>query len=178
MGERIDKLLERGSSDKPLIATFHSLCVRILRRDIEALRIGGEGLTKDFAIYDENDQQSIVKTIMKRMGLDTKQLTPRNVLGKISWAKSHMIDPQEYYLASADPNSERIAHIFEAYRKEMRKNNALDFDDLLLETCVCSRLRATYGSATSGATISAGRRVSGHQPSSVRADEAAGGRAA
>jgi DNA helicase II / ATP-dependent DNA helicase PcrA len=138
MGERIDKLLERGSLTKPLIATFHSLCVRILRRDIEALRIGtgpnAVGLTKDFAIYDENDQQSIVKTIMKRMGLDTKQLTPRTVLGKISWAKSHMIDPQEYYLGSSDPGSERIAHIYEAYRKEMAKNNALDFDDLLLET--------------------------------------------
>jgi DNA helicase II / ATP-dependent DNA helicase PcrA len=138
MGERIDKLLERGSLTKPLIATFHSLCVRILRRDIEALRIGtganAQGLTKDFAIYDENDQQSIVKTIMKRMGLDTKQLTPRNVLGKISWAKSHMIDPQEYYLGSSDPGSERIAHIYESYRKEMQKNNALDFDDLLLET--------------------------------------------
>jgi len=134
MGERIDKLLEHGSLTKPLIATFHSLCVRILRRDIEALRVGGEGLTRAFAIYDENDQQSIVKTIMKRMGLDTKQLTPRNVLGKISWAKSHMIDPQEYYLGSSDPGSERIAHIYEAYRKEMAKNNALDFDDLLLET--------------------------------------------
>jgi len=138
MGERIDKLLERGSLTKPLIATFHSLCVRILRRDIEALRIGtgpnAVGLTRDFAIYDENDQQSIVKTIMKRLGLDTKQLTPRTVLGKISWAKSHMIDPQEYYLGSSDPGSERIAHIYEAYRKEMAKNNALDFDDLLLET--------------------------------------------
>ena len=134
MGERIDRLLEHGSLAKPLIATFHSLCVRILRRDIEALRVGDEGLTKTFAIYDENDQQSIVKTIMKRMGLDTKQLTPRNVLGKISWAKSHMIDPQEYYLGSSDPGSERIAHIFAAYAKEMRKNNALDFDDLLLET--------------------------------------------
>ena len=138
MGERIDKLLERGSLTRPLIATFHSLCVRILRRDIEALRIGtgpnAVGLTKDFAIYDENDQQSIVKQIMKRLGLDTKQLTPRNVLGKISWAKSHMIDPQEYYLGSADPGSERIAHIYEQYRKEMAKNNALDFDDLLLET--------------------------------------------
>ncbi len=138
MGERIDRLLERGSLTKPLIATFHSLCVRILRRDIEALRIGtgptATGLTKDFAIYDENDQQAIVKTIMKRMGLDTKQLTPRNVLGKISWAKSHMIDPQEFYLGSSDPGSERIAHIYEAYRKEMAKNNALDFDDLLLET--------------------------------------------
>ena len=138
MGERIDKLLEHGALTKPLIATFHSLCVRILRRDIEALRIGtganAVGLTRDFAIYDDNDQQSIVKTIMKRMGLDTKQLTPRNVLGRISWAKSHMIDPQEYYLGSSDPNSERIAHIYEAYRKEMAKNNALDFDDLLLET--------------------------------------------
>ncbi len=134
MEERIEKLLERGSLTKPLIATFHSLCVRILRRDIEALRIGDEGLTKNFAIYDENDQQSIVKQIMKRLGLDTKQLTPRTVLGRISWAKNHMIDPQEYYLNSADPNSERIAHIFELYRKEMRKNNALDFDDLLLET--------------------------------------------
>ncbi len=138
MGERIDKLLERGSLTKPLIATFHSLCVRILRRDIEALRVGtgptATGLTRDFAIYDENDQQSIVKTIMKRLGLDTKQLTPRNVLGKISWAKSHMIDPQEYYLGSSDPGSERIAHIYAEYRKEMAKNNALDFDDLLLET--------------------------------------------
>ncbi len=137
MEERVDRLLERGSLARPLIATFHSLCVRILRRDIESLRIGtgpDAGLTRSFAIYDDNDQQSIVKTIMKRLGLDTKQLTPRTVLGKISWAKSHMIDPQEYYLGSTDPGSERIAHIYESYRKELRKNNALDFDDLLLET--------------------------------------------
>uniref|UniRef100_E6QKC9 ATP-dependent DNA helicase n=1 Tax=mine drainage metagenome TaxID=410659 RepID=E6QKC9_9ZZZZ len=137
MEARIDKLLERGSLARPLIATFHSLCVRILRRDIEALRIGSgpdAGLTRSFAIYDDNDQQAIVRAIMKRLGLDTKQLTPRTVLGKISWAKSHMIDPQEYYLGSSDPSSERIAHIYESYRKELRKNNALDFDDLLLET--------------------------------------------
>jgi DNA helicase-2/ATP-dependent DNA helicase PcrA len=134
MGERLDKLLEHGSLTKPTIATFHSLCVRILRRDIEALRINNEGLTKSFAIYDENDQQSIVKQIMKRLGLDTKQLTPRTVLGRISWAKNHMVDPQTYYLGSTDPGSERIAHIYESYRKEMLKNNALDFDDLLLET--------------------------------------------
>jgi len=148
MGERIDKLLEHGSLTKPLIATFHSLCVRILRRDIEALRVNGEGLTKSFAIYDENDQQSIVKQIMKRLGLDTKQLTPRTVLGRISWAKNHMIDPQEYYLGSSDPGSERIAHIYESYRKEMAKNNALDFDDLLLETVrvlkVSSEVRERY----------------------------------
>ena len=133
MGERVEQLLGHASLAKPLIATFHSLCVRILRRDIEALKVGNKGLTRSFAIFDENDQQGIVKQIMRRMGLDTKQLTPRTVLGRISWAKNHMVDPQEYYLGSKDPNSERIAHIFKAYQAELRKNNALDFDDLLLE---------------------------------------------
>jgi len=133
MAERVDRLLGHSSLAKPLIATFHSMCVRLLRRDIEALKVGNEGLTRAFAIYDENDQQAIVKQVMRRMGLDTKQLTPRTVLGRISWAKNHMVDPQEYYLASKDPNSERIAHIYQSYRAEMRKNNALDFDDLLLE---------------------------------------------
>ncbi|MGO9775055.1 MAG: ATP-dependent helicase, partial [Terracidiphilus sp.] len=133
MAERVDRLLEHSSLAKPLLCTFHSFCVRILRRDIEALKVGKEGLTRDFAIYDENDQQAIVKQVMKRMGLDTKQLTPRAVLGRISWAKSHMVDPQEYYLSSRDPNGERIAHIFKGYQAELRKCNALDFDDLLLE---------------------------------------------
>jgi ATP-dependent DNA helicase UvrD/PcrA len=133
MGERVERLLGHTSLTKPLIATFHSLCVRILRRDIEALRVGDQGLTRSFAIFDENDQQNIVKQIMRRMGLDTKQLTPRTVLGRVSWAKNHMVDPQEYYLSSKDPNSERIAHIFQSYQAELRKNNAMDFDDLLLE---------------------------------------------
>jgi len=133
MAERVDKLMGHGSLAKPLLSTFHSFCVRLLRRDIESLRIGGEGLTRAFAIYDESDQQSVVKQAMRRMGLDDKQLTPRTVLSRISWAKNHMLDPQEFYLQSADPTSEKIAHIFEAYRKELRKANALDFDDLLLE---------------------------------------------
>src|SRR6185437_11894818 len=133
MGERVERLLGHSSLAKPLIATFHSLCVRMLRRDIEALKVDGQGLTRSFAIYDENDQQAIVKQVMRRMGLDTKQLTPRTVLSRISWAKNHMVDPQDYYLGSKDPDSERIAHIFESYRKELRKSNALDFDDLLLE---------------------------------------------
>ena len=98
MAERVDKLLAHGSLAKPLLSTFHSFCVRLLRRDIEALRIGNEGLTKSFAIYDESDQQSLVKQVMRRMGLDDKQLTPRVVLSRISWAKNHMLDPQEYYL--------------------------------------------------------------------------------
>jgi DNA helicase-2/ATP-dependent DNA helicase PcrA len=148
MGERVDRLLGHSSLAKPLISTFHSFCVRILRRDIEALKVGKEGLTRDFAIYDENDQQAVVKQIMKRMGLDTKQLTPRAVLGRISWAKSHMIDPQEYYLSSKDPNGERIAHIYQGYKAELRKSNALDFDDLLLEAVrllkVSSEARERY----------------------------------
>ncbi|MGO9862936.1 MAG: ATP-dependent helicase [Terriglobales bacterium] len=140
MAERVEKLVGGLSVAKPVISTFHSFCVRVLRRDIEALRIPSTvpgqppiGLTKNFVIYDESDQQQVVKSVMRRLGLDTKQLTPRNVLSRISWAKNHMLDPQEIYLQSADPKSERIAHIFEEYRKELLKANAMDFDDLLLE---------------------------------------------
>ncbi|MGB8008434.1 MAG: UvrD-helicase domain-containing protein [Terriglobales bacterium] len=140
MAERVDKLVGGLSVAKPVISTFHSFCVRVLRRDVEALRIPSAvpgqpaiGLTKNFVIYDESDQQQVVKGIMRRLGLDDKQLTPRNVLSRISWAKNHMLDPQEIYLQSADPKTEKIAHIFEEYRKELRKANAMDFDDLLLE---------------------------------------------
>ncbi|MDR3735066.1 MAG: UvrD-helicase domain-containing protein [Acidobacteriaceae bacterium] len=134
MAERVDKLIGHTSLARPVLSTFHSFCVRTLRRDVEALRVNGVGLTKDFAIYDENDQQAVVKQAMRRMGIDDKQLKPRVVLGKISWAKNHMIDPQEYFLNSTNPQDEKISHIFEAYRKELAKANAVDFDDLLLET--------------------------------------------
>ena len=140
MGERVDKLVGGLSLAKPVISTFHSFCVRVLRRDIEALRIPSStpgqppiGHTKNFAIYDEADQLSVVKSTMKRLGLDDKQLTARTVLSRISWAKNHMLDPQELYLQSSDPKTEKIAHLFEQYRKELRKANALDFDDLLLD---------------------------------------------
>ena len=134
MAERVDSLLGGRTLRKPLIATFHSFCVRVLRRDIEAMKIGNVGYKKDFAIYDETDQQAVVKSVMRRLGLDDKQLKPSAVLGRISWAKNHMLDPQEMYLQSADPITEKVAHIFEEYRKELRKANALDFDDLLLES--------------------------------------------
>jgi DNA helicase II / ATP-dependent DNA helicase PcrA len=140
MGERVEKLVGGLSIAKPVISTFHSFCVRVLRRDIEALRIPSSvpgqpavGHTKNFVIYDESDMQAVVKSVMKRLGLDDKQLTPRTVLGRISWAKNHMLDPQELYLQSADPKTEKIAHLYEEYRKELRKANAFDFDDLLLE---------------------------------------------
>ncbi len=132
MGSRVESLVGARTLAKPLIATFHSFCVRLLRRDIETLQIGGKGYRKDFAIYDESDQQSVVKAAMRRLGLDTKQQTPRSVLSHISWAKNHMRDPQEVYLESADPKTERVAHIYEIYKQELAKSNALDFDDLLL----------------------------------------------
>ncbi len=134
MSERVDKILGHSSLAKPTLATFHSFCVRGLRRDIEALRTNGVGLTRTFAIYDETDQQAVVKQALKRLGIDDKSLKPRVALGRISWAKNHMIDPQEYFLASTNPMEEKIAHIFEIYKKELFKANALDFDDLLLET--------------------------------------------
>ena len=88
---------------------------------------------------------------MRRMGLDDKQLTPRVVLSKISWAKNHMIDPQEYFLQSSDPLSERIAHIFKGYRDELRKANALDFDDLLLEAVRVLKVSSKCANATTAA---------------------------
>ncbi|HTW58131.1 MAG TPA: UvrD-helicase domain-containing protein [Terriglobales bacterium] len=140
MGERVEKLVGGLSIAKPVISTFHSFCVRMLRRDIETLRIPSTvpgqpaiGHTKNFVIYDESDMQSVVKQIMKRLGVDDKQLTPRTVLSRISWAKNHMLGPQELYLQSTDPRTEKVAHLYEEYRKELRKANAFDFDDLLLE---------------------------------------------
>ncbi len=134
MLERVDKIIGHSSLARPTLSTFHSFCVRVLRRDVEALQVNGKGLTRTFAIYDETDQQAVVKTALKRLGIDDKSLKPRVALGRISWAKNHMIDPQEYFLASTNPLEEKIAHIFKIYRDELAKANALDFDDLLLET--------------------------------------------
>jgi len=140
MAERVEKLVGGLSIAKPVLATFHSFCVRMLRRDIEALRIPSAvpgnppiGYTKNFVIYDESDQQQLVRSVMRRLGIDDKQTTPRSVLAHISHAKNHMLDPQEVYLQSADPKTERVAQIYAEYRKELAKANAFDFDDLLLE---------------------------------------------
>ncbi len=140
MAERVEKLVGGLSVAKPVLATFHSFCVRLLRRDIEALRIPSSvpgsppiGYTKNFVIYDESDQQQLVRAVMRRLGIDDKQTTPRSVLSHISHAKNHMLDPQEVYLQSADPKTERVAQIYAEYRKELAKANAFDFDDLLLE---------------------------------------------
>ena len=115
MGDRVEKLVGGLSIAKPVISTFHSFCVRVLRRDIEAMRIPSAvpgqppiGHTKNFVIYDESDQQSVVKGLMKRLGGWTTSNSPLALCsGRISWAKNHMLDPQELYLQSADPRPKR-----------------------------------------------------------------------
>ena len=133
MSERVEKLVGGRVFGKPVISTFHSFCVRVLRRDVEKLQVNGKGLRKDFVIYDEADQQSVVKAAMRRLGLNDKETKPSAVLSKISWAKNHQMDPQEVFLNSGDPKTEKIAHIYQIYKQELAKSNAMDFDDLLLE---------------------------------------------
>ncbi|MGH9649007.1 MAG: ATP-dependent helicase [Terriglobales bacterium] len=131
MAERVERLAGTRTLARPLISTFHSFCVRVLRRDIEALNAG---YRRDFAIYDEDDQGATVKAAMKQLGLDTKQLPPRGVLSRISWAKNHMRDPEDVLREGPDAQAERLAQVYKTYREQLHKANALDFDDLLLFT--------------------------------------------
>ncbi|MCI0403593.1 MAG: UvrD-helicase domain-containing protein, partial [Acidobacteria bacterium] len=131
MAERVERLAGSRTLSGPLISTFHSFCVRVLRRDIEALNAG---YRRDFAIYDEDDQQSTVKAAMKPLGLDAKQNPPRGVLSRISWAKNHMRDPEDVLREGPDVQAERLALVYQSYREQLHKANALDFDDLLLFT--------------------------------------------
>ncbi len=129
MKERVFQLLQGRRSDNPLICTFHSLCVRILRRDIERM-----DYSRNFAIYDEADQEAVMKTCLKEVGLDTKAITPRSALAQISYAKNHGLSPQSLYGAASNPQRERLAILYDLYERKLRGLNALDFDDLLLRT--------------------------------------------
>jgi DNA helicase-2/ATP-dependent DNA helicase PcrA len=139
MKERINKLLASyyatGSrSGAPLLSTFHSLCVRILRRDIERL---GQGYTRSFTIYDSDDQQKLIRGILKDMGYgDDRQISPRAVQSAISAAKNRGEDPQLYAAKSeyGDERRELIARVFKAYEQRLQSSNAVDFDDLLIRT--------------------------------------------
>ena len=134
MRERVLRLLsgERRQS-APLISTFHSLCVRILRQDIAALQ---EGYTRSFTIYDQDDSVRLVKACIKDLGYDEKQLGQRAVQGAISSAKNRGEDV-ESYTARVEYGDERrtaIARVFRLYQERLQNNNALDFDDLLIKT--------------------------------------------
>jgi DNA helicase-2/ATP-dependent DNA helicase PcrA len=135
MRSRVASLLEdMALPSSPLISTFHSFCVRLLRRDGAALASIRPGFTRTFSIYDDEDQLAIVKAAYKRMGLDEKAMPYRATLSQISQAKSVKKTPQEMYNESADPRITKVAAVYEDYEKALRQANALDFDDLLLES--------------------------------------------
>ena len=129
MKYRIKNLLRANRSGDPLISTFHSLCVRILRREIEALQY-----TRDFTIYDDSDQLQVIKAAMKDLKVDDRLVTPRTIQGRISHAKNHGKTPQNLLDDSWEPSWEYTANVMVEYEKRLRKSNALDFDDLLLKT--------------------------------------------
>lgn len=121
-------------SSAPTVSTFHSFCVRLLRRDGDALAQIRPGFTRSFSIYDDEDQLSIIKAAYKRMGLDDKAIPHRSAMSQISQSKNLKETPQDLYGRASDPRLTRIAAVYEEYEKALRQANALDFDDLLLET--------------------------------------------
>ena len=129
MRERVDKIVGFGS-DQIWVSTFHSACVRILRRYIDRI-----GYDNNFTIYDTDDQKSIMKEVCKKLQIDTKTLKERTILNAISSAKNELIDPVEYEKQNGfDYNGGRIARAYREYQAALHKNNALDFDDLLMKT--------------------------------------------
>lgn len=134
MKDRVARMLDPAiRTSSPLISTFHSLAVRILRRDIERL---GAGYNRNFTIYDEDDQARVVRAVMKEFGMDDKSLTARQALSAISWAKSRSITPAAYANQGdyASDRTEKISHIYKVYEQRLQQANALDFDDLLIKT--------------------------------------------
>lgn len=129
MASRVDKLTGSSASEA-WIGTFHSICVRILRRDIEKL-----GYQRSFVIYDDDDQQRLLKDIYKRLDIDDKQLSLREMKSIISDAKNKLLTAKEWFdQSSKDFRAQKIYDIFHAYDQRLKQANALDFDDLISRT--------------------------------------------
>lgn len=129
MRERVDQLVGFGS-ESIWVSTFHSTCVRILRRHIDLL-----GYDTNFTIYDADDQKTLMKDVCKLLNIDTKVYRERSLLNAISHAKDELVTPEEFLLqAGGDFSQKKIAEVYAEYEKQLRANNALDFDDLLVKT--------------------------------------------
>ena len=129
MRERVDNLVGFGA-DQIWVTTFHSACVRILRRHIDRLGYGN-----DFTIYDTDDQKTVIKAICKRLSIDTKTHKERSIMGAISSAKDELVGVREYELDAAyDFNKAVYARVYREYQETLKKNNALDFDDIIVKT--------------------------------------------
>ena len=127
MKERVAALVG-GLDPAPWISTFHSFCARLLRREIAAL-----GYRRDFAIYDEEDQASVIKRALRQLGLDEAVFTPRSVAERISRAKNDSLAPELFFARAMSERDAKIASVYQAYEHLLRQANALDFDDLLLK---------------------------------------------
>ena len=129
MRERVDQITgEMGNSI--WVSTFHSTCVRILRRYIDRL-----GYDTNFTIYDTDDQKTLMKEVCRKLDIDTKKYKERSLLAQISHAKDELITPDEMLMnAGADFNQKKVAEVYREYQSALRRNNALDFDDLIVKT--------------------------------------------
>ena len=129
MRERVDKIVGFGS-ESIWVTTFHSTCVRIPRRYIDRL-----GFDNRFTIYDTDDQKTVIKDICKRLNIDTKIYKERALMAQISHAKDQMVTPEEFELNyRADYQKQAVIQVYKEYQAQLRKNNALDFDDLIMKT--------------------------------------------
>lgn len=131
MKSRIVKLLNKEMNDEglPVIGTFHSTCVRILRKHIQLL-----GYENSFTIYDTADQQVLIKRLLADLRIDDKQYKPRAMLFQISGAKNELVTPDQYETMAHNHFSEKVSEIYKHYQKSLKKNNALDFDDIIMKT--------------------------------------------
>lgn len=134
MRSRVTQLLaEENLSSTPNLSTFHSFCVRLLRRDGDPLAAIRPGFKRNFTIYDDDDQLAVIKAAYRHLGLDEKFMKYRAALSAISHAKNRKETPQDFYQKQGDPRMAKLAVIFDQYEKALHSANALDFDDLLLE---------------------------------------------
>ncbi len=135
MRKRVTSLIgETSASRSPFVSTFHSFCVRLLRRDGDSLSQIRPGFTRQFVIYDDDDQVALLKSIYRQLAIDDKFMPYRAMLSRISHAKSHHETPLDWYKQANDPRLTRMAKIYEQYDERLQQANALDFDDLLLES--------------------------------------------
>lgn len=128
MKERVESILGPGADDI-WISTFHSMCVRILRRDIDRI-----GINRNFSILDTADQLSVIKGILKERNLDPKKFDPRSILGTISSAKNELTEPEEFSKVAGGYYDQVVSDVYADYQKKLLKNQSLDFDDLIMTT--------------------------------------------
>lgn len=128
MQERVSKLV--GPEGRDIwVSTFHSMCVRILRKDIDRI-----GFTSNFSILDSTDQLSVIRNVMKHLNIDTKKFEPKAIQATMSAAKNELVSPQQYEQKAGDYFETLVAQVYKEYQKRLKSNNSLDFDDLIMTT--------------------------------------------